>query len=272
MGTASYWRDDQLGQTDLDFARANKQHYVVSGLGDGGLVDVFRLTIRDFRYETIFHEIFGAPGSKLLRRLDEIKRRQCDTDGWLFDKFSNLELTERAMLDAMNDLRDRLRSDTKVTLNGKPESLRSGLSLDRISLSNALLTFCLFRIGAIHYECGQLNKRGRRLIGVPAVAARPDWLTKAKGVIIRHGTDRALALKEIGFTKREINFIRKQSNTGNLIYPDGWWGRYTRPDDAANDWSTFTPVEFVPPAPHVACYDFWFDAREHFGSFDRQKK
>jgi hypothetical protein len=106
----------------------------------------------------------------------------------------------------------------------------------------------LFRIGAIDYECGQLNKRGRKLIGVPAGAARPDWLTEAKTVIIRHGTDRALALKEIGCTKREIKFICKQSNTGNPIYPDGWWGQYTRPEDAANDWSSFTPVEFVPPA------------------------
>src|SRR5262249_24873856 len=52
-----YWRNDRLGQTELDFTGGARVRYVVSGTGDGGLVDVFRLTIRDFRHERIFSEM-----------------------------------------------------------------------------------------------------------------------------------------------------------------------------------------------------------------------
>src|SRR5262249_22288898 len=48
---APYWRNDQLGQTELNFRGRQKVRYVVSGVGDGGLIDVFRLTIHDFRHE-----------------------------------------------------------------------------------------------------------------------------------------------------------------------------------------------------------------------------
>ena len=67
-------------------------------------------------------------------------------------------------------------------------------------------------------------------------------------MVARHGTDRTEALRAIGCGDKEIRFIREQSKSGNQIYPDGWWGRYTRPTDAARDDESFTPVEFVPPA------------------------
>ncbi len=247
-GTTSYWRNDQLGQTDLEFTGGNRVKYVVSGIGDGGLVVLFRLTVRDFKHESIFQEVFGPPDSSLLERLRGIQRAPEKAEGWLFDQFGLLVSSERALSDGIAVLRTRQRSDTDVTLNGKAESLRIGLDLDRISLGNALLTYCLFRIDAFRYEPGELNSNTRELRDVPESSTKPSWLSEAANVIVRHGTDRRKALVDIGCGDEAIELVRKQSNTGTQIYPDGWWGRYTRPSDAVRDNETFTPVEFVPPA------------------------
>jgi hypothetical protein len=248
IGTSSYWRNDQLGQTDLSFTGGNKAKYVISGIGDGGLVDLFRLTVRDFKQESIFHELFGPPDGSFLGHLRKIQQSPAKSEGWLFERFGVLEDTEKALSDGIVLLRSRQRSDTEVTLNGKAESLRLGLNLDRISLSNALLTYCLYRIHAFRYEPGELDPNSRELRGVSGDAAKPRWLAEAASLIVRHGTDRRKTLTEMGWVDEAIERIRAQSGTGIQIYPDGWWGRYTRPRDSARDGGSFTPVEFVPPA------------------------
>jgi hypothetical protein len=61
------------------------------------------------------------------------------------------------MDNAMTLLKSRQRSDTEVILNGKKDSFRRSLTLERVSLSNALLIYCLFRIGAIKYKPGTID-------------------------------------------------------------------------------------------------------------------
>jgi hypothetical protein len=248
VNTASYWRNDQLDQTELEFTNGKKVKYVISGIGDGGLVDLFRLTIRNFRHESIFHELFGVPNGRFVRRLRLIQRQVADSEGWLFDQFERLNERERGMTNALTELRGRLRSDTEVVLNGKAESLRVGLNLNRISFGNALLAYCLFRVDAFDYKTGELDTIRRRLLRVPDAAARPSWLANATTIIVRHGTDREKALREISLGDQEIEIVRAQRNTGNPMYPDGWWGQYTRPTDSKRDGQSFTPIEFVPPA------------------------
>src|SRR5258708_5764514 len=55
--TSSYWRNEQIAQPILD---GGPRSYVVSGYGDGALVDVCRLTIERFRQDTIVYELFGT--------------------------------------------------------------------------------------------------------------------------------------------------------------------------------------------------------------------
>jgi hypothetical protein len=101
-GDESYWRNDRLAQTDLEFTGNKKIRYVVSGAGDGGLVDVFRLTIRDFRHERIFSEVFGPPDNPLLAKLRSLPAVSIKEEGWLFDQFRTFEATEAdAMKSAM---------------------------------------------------------------------------------------------------------------------------------------------------------------------------
>src|SRR5208282_54482 len=152
------------------------------------------------------------------------------------------------MARATSELRSRLRSDTQVILNGKEESLRRTLTLDRVSLSNALLTYCLYRIRAVHYEGGTIDasdSNNRKLNG----AEPPSWLTGAR-LIVRHGTDRETALRDVCCADA-IEFMKRQKDirdSGQRIFPAGWWGRYTAPADAENPGRQPAPVEFIPPA------------------------
>jgi hypothetical protein len=282
---APYWRNDQLGQTELGFTGGRKVRYVVSGVGDGGLIDVFRLTIHDFRHERIFSEMFGPADSPLLSRLRTLRTAATPETGWLYDQFRSIETEQKAAIaNAIARLKSRQRSDTEVTLNGPDESLRQSLTLDRVSLSNALLAFCLFRINAISYEAGTLDTtdpRSPRLRGADAANAPPPWLIDVK-LIVRHGTDRERALRDVG-CETAIDFMKKQKNvrdSGQPIFPAGWWGRYTAPADAANDDRPPVPVEFVPPAlmTHATTFvstlgsilQFLIDSKSRDGTGDRQ--
>ena len=53
---SAYWRNEQIAQPHL---AGEKRNYVVSGYGDGALVDLCRLTIERFRQDTILSELFG---------------------------------------------------------------------------------------------------------------------------------------------------------------------------------------------------------------------
>jgi hypothetical protein len=250
--TDSYWRNDRFGQSDLSFT-GKKIRYIVSGFGDGGLVDVFRLTIRDFRYERIFGEMFSGRGKPMFEALNQIRKSPGDGQGSLYDKFVNLEQGNHkvAIGKAKQELNQRLRSDTAVILNGKAASFRLGLSMQNQSFSNALLAFLLFRLDAIKYKCGSLDTKNAakpRLTKITGAKARPEWLRNAESVIIRHGTDRESALRAVD-CGRAIKFLRSRStvDSGKQIYPAGWWGRYVEPDATSSSRKTPAPVEYVPP-------------------------
>jgi hypothetical protein len=245
----SYWRNDRYGQSDLSFA-GRRVRYVVSGFGDGALVDVFRLTIRDFRYERIFDEMFSRAPKAFFKALNQIRESRDDGNGTLFDKFAELErgAFREVIRSARAELNRRLRSDTAVILNSKHRSFRLGLSTRGSSFSNALLAFLLFRLEAVKYKPGAVQDAEKPLLAdVAKRKAYPEWLAKAK-VIFRHGTDRKSALKDVQ-CERAITFLRSRSlsDSGQQIYPPGWWGRYIDPAGTLAIRNTPAPIEYVPP-------------------------
>jgi hypothetical protein len=250
-GNESYWRNDRFGQSDLSFAGQQKIRYVVSGFGDGGLVDVFRLTIRDFRYERIFGEMFSGQTRALFTLLDQIRLSAGREPGSLYDKFAALERGKykRAIAAAKSALTERLRTDTEVFLNGKDASFRLGLSLQNLSFSNSLLAYLLFRLDAINYKCGFIKGRKKyHLENVVTSKAHPPWLTSAEWILPRHGTDRKTALKGVE-CGHAIGFLKSRAaiDTGKQIFPLGWWGRYVDPRGTSSSRNSHTPVEYVPP-------------------------
>lgn len=246
----SYWRNDRFGQSDLSFA-GKKIRYVVSGFGDGGLVDVFRLTIRDFRYERIFGQMFSIQDKPLFKTLNRIRESPGSGPGDLYDKFASLEKGKHrvAVERAKSVLSERLRLDTEVILNGKSVSFRLGLSLVGASFSNALLAFLLFRLDAVKYKAGSIKNTSRpRLVNQPTKRARPEWLENAQQTIFRHGTNRESALKGVD-CGRALRFLKGRSNfdSGRQIYPFGWWGRYIDPGATSSSRPDPAPIEYVPP-------------------------
>ena len=85
--TNSYWRNEQLGQPRLD---GKHQTFLVSGFGDGALIDLCRLTIEQYRQDTILYELFSGNLEKVETHL-ATERLKLDQDANLFEFFSELK-------------------------------------------------------------------------------------------------------------------------------------------------------------------------------------
>jgi thioredoxin reductase len=248
--TAPYWRNDHFGQLNLHLDADAETTYVISGIGDSGLTDLFRLKIVNFRHERIFYELFGDAKPELIDRLRNIradwKSHESSQQDWLFTQFEGLVVGNPAdalVAEISKRLADRLRKDTVVILNGKPKRFCDALSLRRSSLSNALLTFLLFRLDAFEYRFGHLKRHTNRRwqFGIGA----KSWNLPPKAqLIVRHGTERKVPLRKVGLDRANkvlTNRARLHVDTAQQIFPPGWWAqrRADTPSSAG--------VEFVPP-------------------------
>ncbi|RWF58945.1 MAG: FAD-dependent oxidoreductase [Mesorhizobium sp.] len=150
-GATSYWRNDRLGQPQL---AGNRQTYLVSGFGDGALVDLCRLTIERFRQDTILYELFEdglEPLEEELRTLlDGDFGRTAANAHELFEQ--RLSIQARNWLDAGRErLGKRIRKDTHVVLHASGER-RENKSLKDLfgphsSFLNRTLLYLLYRCG-----------------------------------------------------------------------------------------------------------------------------
>jgi CheY-like chemotaxis protein len=130
LAMTSYWRNDDFDQPVLRFTEPIE--FLVSGNGDGGLIDLLRLRIRQFRLESLHHllrDTLKAPEfEKLVAQL-----RQWETeaprhdDVWLWHRYSKeLDVPAHFITYVKQNL---LRGDTKVWLasGDAPISLRSAV-------------------------------------------------------------------------------------------------------------------------------------------------
>jgi hypothetical protein len=161
FSTASYWRNEQLSQPFLD---GSQRHYIVSGYGDGALVDLCRLTVERFRQDTIIYELFSSKLEGIERRLSE----ELETGAPSQNIFSLLEAVEQeGLLDtAKNELRKRIRKDTNVILHlsGKGGEIKTFQQIfgPNSSFLNRLMTYLLYRSGAFGLDFGELPNLAER--------------------------------------------------------------------------------------------------------------
>ena len=190
---SSYWRNEVLGQPGLE---QRSTSYLVSGQGDGAMIDLLRLKISQFRQDRILAELFGG-APELVETLRDLRRRFLEetTPLSLYDEFDKLarpgrkDLGGQQMRNAQTALAKRLRRDTEVVLQTRPTTrsiddlLRSGAF--KGSFQNALLVYLLYRCGGFAPAAGELDEIAERF-KVPGTH-----------IIERHGTDRLAALKRI---------------------------------------------------------------------------
>jgi hypothetical protein len=120
-----YWRNETLGQPQL---APGTQIYLVSGHGDGALVDLFRIRISRFRQDRILVDLFSE-NAKLMKRLrdvkDELDRGLLKAED-LYDRFEKIAQDLASEFKRLlTKLQLRLRADTDAVLQlNKIESFR----------------------------------------------------------------------------------------------------------------------------------------------------
>ncbi len=187
-GALSYWRNETIGQPSLDQPR---RAFLVSGQGDGAMIDLLRLRISQYRQDRILDELFYGR-SALLQSIQALHQIYGD-DQHKSGLFADLESLERDAAtsadfrEVREDLFRRLRRDTDVILRLQVKKLSQLFdpSTARISFQNKLLVFFL-------YKCG----------GFVPSALDEDKLLRQHGiaperVVRRHGTLRDDQLKEL---------------------------------------------------------------------------
>jgi NAD(P)-binding Rossmann-like domain len=249
--TQSYWRNETLAQPSLTPGR---QMVLISGAGDGAIVDLLRARISNFRQDRILSEVFSD--DTLTKELVELKAKYNGEEHTnLFFELDELlqapELNTK-FLDAINELRRRLRRDSGAILNTRSDSI-SKIFKDfekRVSFQNAVLLFMLYKAGGFIPTCECYRDVQKRY-------NIPDEL-----VIVRHGTKREALVSQIladhgsEQVRNALGDISKQSGDrigwqgGYFGFPGKWEQRSELDgDELRRSWRK----EYLPDATQIAC-------------------
>jgi hypothetical protein len=142
----SYWRIDAVAQPILN--RTSSRPYVVSGTGDGALIDLCRLSIERFRQDTIVYELFDGKPEDYETVIREWKTAAAA--GGRFSEVFKAQDSSKAMQLALKNIGARIRKDTHTLLHARhPDPIRFALDEQRNSFLNKLLLYLLYRSGAV---------------------------------------------------------------------------------------------------------------------------
>jgi hypothetical protein len=159
--TPSYWRNDDFAQQTLD--SKDRVRYIVSGTGDGGLIDVLRLTLVDFQHQRFFQDVMFDPD--LISLANRVQGRLSTMDAEAFWRdFINgdfeLQPEEQGVLDRLFDS-EWIRTDTEVILSSR----RTNPFHTRSQLIHRLLVGILLRRGIVTLLSGDLKNANMNLAG-----------------------------------------------------------------------------------------------------------
>jgi hypothetical protein len=219
-GTISDWRNEESGQPSLNQPRRT---YLISGQGDGAMIDLLRLRISQYRQDRILDELFHGK-TNLFGAIREMHSRHSDSNGsGLFDslealsKKCNLQIEFQEVTEALTR---RLRRDTDVILYLRVKKISELFDPvnTRISFQNKLLVY-------LPYKCGGF---------IPSSLNESFLITQysiASGNIVRrHGTLRDEQLQRILSTTlfKALQKRRGSAIPDPLSQPDHviWSGGY----------------------------------------------
>ena len=184
----SYWRNETIGQPLLNQSRRT---YLISGQGDGAMIDLIRVRLSHYRQDRILEDIFGGK-DKIRKRLEEAKRNSSKTEEQsLFSVFDSIFEQDAACRDESIDVfrivSKRLRRDTDAILRIKVPDVATLLSSNtsKMSFQNSLLIYLLYRVGGFAPSCD------------PEESIIRKYSIPKEYVVRRHGTDREKQFKRI---------------------------------------------------------------------------
>ncbi|MFB9122519.1 FAD-dependent monooxygenase [Paraburkholderia dipogonis] len=215
----SYWRNETYAQPSLD---SQRHTYVVSGQGDGAMMDLLRLRVSQFRQDRILGEIFEGK-KQLVDALQEIQALHTGLNA-APGLFNALEVLSDRHPDEFATVRDRmsrrLRRDTEVilSLQVKKFSELFDPATRRISFQNRVLVYLL-------YKCGGFFPSSR---GTDELERDSELI--AERVVRRHGTRRDEMLKDVlsEYLYKLISSARTEKDANYFLQPHApaWRGGY----------------------------------------------
>lgn len=181
----SYWRNDTIGQPHLEQPRLT---YLISGQGDGAMVDLLRLRISQYRQDRILGELFGGV-DHLLNVVKKIyEEYEIQQKSGVFEAFDELRSKSSCeFTKVLHALRGRLRRDTDVILHFKLRKLSDLFEAQntKISFQNKLLVYLLYKCGG--FVPSNMDEK---------ILAKKHAIP-SECVVRRHGTDRESPLKAL---------------------------------------------------------------------------
>ncbi|MBN1209468.1 MAG: tetratricopeptide repeat protein, partial [Myxococcaceae bacterium] len=176
----SYWKNDGLDHRSAKPGRS-KYHYLVSGTGDGGLIDLLRIRIANFRHERIVQEFLSAPSldkvrAELLSIEEDVRQGRLPPDR-IYEKYCELEVP--SALDGQ--LRQKLRGETSAVLNG----LGSAPLDARSCVLNRFLASRLLRLD-VPYKEGEFKAK-RTSAGFNVTFPESTTPEHFDEIVVRHG-------------------------------------------------------------------------------------
>lgn len=188
----SYWRNEDYGQARIDGVQTK---YLIRGMGDGGITDLLRLTVKDFRPDRFLEEQKEKKGfNSFLRKIIKIKNQCIANNASLFDEFMVSSSTRdevgenwRRIFEAFK--RDH-RSDTIVYITDKtnPNGFKGAFDFSKASFLNKFLLFILFKNGMFQYFSNKTNSNSSIDDGYEDICRKQK--ISDQNVINRMGSDR----------------------------------------------------------------------------------
>ncbi len=183
---ASYWTDADIGIVRTGPVR----HHLVTGIGEGGVIDTLYLRLAGFSHAELADRLAEIEGTTAIElellqiEAELVGKSDVEANAYLHSRHAVLAVP--AAVDAL--LKSRLRSDTRVTLNG-PEAFALA---PRADLFNRFILSRLLRLGGLEYVAGAVED---------VVADGEGWKARVGGgrvlqvdrVNVRHGTVPSLA-------------------------------------------------------------------------------
>jgi hypothetical protein len=179
--TLSYWRNETLAQPYLAQGRAT---YIVSGQGDGAIIDLLRLRISEFRQDRILAELFSGNDNLI----DHLRLLQNEMKGCDAKVFQRLEAMSNSSLDlVIKSLSCRLRRDTQVILHIKVKTVFELFDFEKtkISFQNRILLYLLYKCGGFIPSNADIK------------VIKDEYSVPEDRIIRRHGTLRDKLLEDI---------------------------------------------------------------------------
>ena len=187
----SYWENDSLHQE----TGRGKRSVLVSGCGDGGLIDALRLRLLNFDHAEFSRKFLNiAEAAQLFADLQRIENELAPQAS-----APDISLKFQAGYDALavppiieEYFRERKRNDTTVTLN----SPSSGPLSFKASLLNRYATYLAMRYADLHYLSGRVTAERSDSGGIKVTLDRDDIGLREPGpfdlVIVRHGPENVI--------------------------------------------------------------------------------